>query len=137
MHPIDILVTYWPKLLSGVGITLTLTLLAALIAGALAPLLALVRVNAGPIAQAPLRLYISFMRGTPLLAQMFLIYYGSGQFRPFLQDIGLWNFFRDPFNCALLAFVLNSAAYQTEIESWRELPGDRIEFTMRRLPTAD
>jgi hypothetical protein len=29
------------------------------------------------------------------------------------------------------------AAYQTEIESWRELPGDRIEFTMRRLPTAD
>jgi hypothetical protein len=29
------------------------------------------------------------------------------------------------------------AAYQTEIESWRELPGDRIEFTMRRLPSAD
>ena len=29
------------------------------------------------------------------------------------------------------------AAYKTEIESWRELPGDRIEFTMRRLPTAD
>jgi len=28
-------------------------------------------------------------------------------------------------------------AYMTEIESWRELPGDRIEFTMRRLPTAD
>jgi hypothetical protein len=29
------------------------------------------------------------------------------------------------------------AAYQTEIESWRVLPGDRIEFTMRRLPSAD
>lgn len=29
------------------------------------------------------------------------------------------------------------AAYMTEIESWRELPGDEIEFTMRRLPTAD
>jgi hypothetical protein len=29
------------------------------------------------------------------------------------------------------------AAYMTEIESWRELPGDRIEFTMRRLPSAD
>jgi polar amino acid transport system permease protein len=115
MHPIEILATYWPKLLSGVGVTLSLTLLGALIAGALAPTLALVRVSAGPVAQAPLRLYISFMRGTPLLAQMFLIYYGSGQFRPFLQDVGLWTFFRDPFNCALLAFVLNSAAYQTEI----------------------
>ena len=78
MHPIDILVTYWPKLLSGVGITLTLTLLAALIAGALAPLLALVRVNAGPIAQAPLRLYISFMRGTPLLGTSVLLVIGCG-----------------------------------------------------------
>ena len=62
-----------------------------------------------------MRLYVSFARGTPLLAQMFLIYYGSGQFRPFLQQIHLWGFFRDPFNCALLAFVLNSTAYQTEI----------------------
>jgi polar amino acid transport system permease protein len=115
MHPIHILTTYWPQLLSGEGVTLSLTLLGALFAALLAPALALVRVNAGPVAQAPLRLYISFMRGTPLLAQMFLIYYGSGQFRPFLQDIGLWNFFREPFNCALLAFVLNSAAYQTEI----------------------
>ena len=115
MHPMDIIATYWPLLLSGVVITLQLTFLAALIAVLLVLLLALVRMNAGPVAQAPLRLYISFMRGTPLLAQLFLIYYGSGQFRPFLQDIGLWNFFRDPFNCALLAFVLNSAAYQTEI----------------------
>jgi polar amino acid transport system permease protein len=115
MHPIDIITTYWPLLLSGAAITLNLTFLGALLAGALAPMLALARVNGGPVVQAPLRLYISFMRGTPLLAQMFLIYYGSGQFRPFLQDIGLWNFFRDPFNCALLAFVLNSAAYQTEI----------------------
>jgi hypothetical protein len=29
------------------------------------------------------------------------------------------------------------AAYQTEIETWRVLPGDRIEFTVRRLPSAD
>ena len=29
------------------------------------------------------------------------------------------------------------AGYMSEVESWRELPGDRIEFTMRRLPTAD
>ena len=76
--------------------------------------------RAGPAQRAgmgadPLRIYVSFMRGTPLLAQMFLIYYGSGQFRPFFQSIGLWWFFRDPFNCALLAFVLNSTAYQTEI----------------------
>jgi polar amino acid transport system permease protein len=115
MDVFGVLAQFWPQLLSGLGTTVKLAGLGAIIAGVLAPLLALVRVNGGPVAQVPLRIYISFMRGTPLLAQMFLIYYGSGQFRPFLQDIGLWSFFREPFNCALLAFVLNSTAYQTEI----------------------
>ena len=115
MNPIEILSNYWPKLLDGTLMTLKLTFLGALIAGLVSPFFALIRVNASMWAQAPLRLYISFIRGTPILAQLFLIYYGSGQFRPLLQDWGLWSFFRDPFNCALLAFVLNSTAYQTEI----------------------
>lgn len=115
MDFVAILTDYWPKLLDGTLTTLKLTLLGALIAGLLAPSLALFRLRAGAAVQFPFRLYVSFARGTPLLAQMFLIYYGSGQFRPFLQDVGAWQFFRDPFNCALLAFVLNSTAYQTEI----------------------
>jgi len=115
MNPIEILSDYWPRLLDGTLMTLKLTLMGALVAGIISPFFALIRVNASPMAQAPLRVYISFMRGTPILAQLFLIYYGSGQFRPLLQDWGLWAFFRDPFNCALLAFVLNSTAYQTEI----------------------
>lgn len=63
----------------------------------------------------PAQLFISFFRGTPLIAQLFLLYYGSGQFRPWLMDMGMWGFFRDPVNCALLVFTLNSLAYQTEI----------------------
>ncbi len=115
MEFIHIIATYWPMFLAGALLTLKLTFLGALLAGLIAPMLALVRVNAGTMFQSPIRLYISFARGTPLLAQMFLIYYGSGQFRPLLENYGLWSFFRDPFNCALLAFVLNSTAYQTEI----------------------
>ncbi|KIC39022.1 ABC transporter permease [Ruegeria sp. ANG-R] len=115
MHPIEIITQYWPRLLDGTLLTIKLTLLGALIAGLVSPAFALIRVHASPMAQAPLRLYISFMRGTPILAQLFLIFYGSGQFRPELQELGLWTFFRDPFNCALLAFALNSTAYQTEI----------------------
>ncbi|WP_411352696.1 ABC transporter permease [Leisingera aquaemixtae] len=115
MNPLDILVQYWPRLLDGTLMTIKLTLLGALIAALVSPALALIRVHASPMAQAPLRLYVSFMRGTPILAQLFLIFYGSGQFRPLLQEWGLWTFFRDPFNCALLAFALNSTAYQTEI----------------------
>jgi len=115
MNPLDILIQYWPRLLDGTLMTIKLTLLGAVIAAIISPMFALIRANASPVAQAPLRLYISFMRGTPILGQLFLIYYGSGQFRPFLQEWGLWSFFRDPFNCALLAFALNSTAYQTEI----------------------
>lgn len=115
MNPADILLQYWPRLLDGTLMTLKLTGLGALIAGLVSPWFALVRVNAPLAVQAPLRLYISFMRGTPILAQLFLIFYGSGQFRPLLEEWGLWTFFRDPFNCALLAFALNSTAYQTEI----------------------
>ena len=115
MNPSDILLQDWPRLLDGTLMTIKLTLLGALIAAAVSPFFALIRVQASPLVQSPLRLYISFMRGTPILAQLFLIFYGSGQFRPFLQEYGLWSFFRDPFNCALLTFALNSTAYQTEI----------------------
>lgn len=115
MDFVAILMTYWPRLLHGALVTLELAFSGALLAAMISPWLALVRANAGHAAQFPLRLYISFARGTPLLAQLFLIYYGAGQFRPLLQEIGLWTFFRDAYNCALLTFVLNSTAYQTEI----------------------
>ena len=51
----------------------------------------------------------------PLLVQLFLIYYGSGQYRMFLEDIGLWVAFREPWFCAILALTLNTAAYGSEI----------------------
>jgi polar amino acid transport system permease protein len=112
---VDTLVNFWPNLLHGLGLTLLLTGVSAALAAAISLPLAIFRTSASPAAQWPLRLYISFMRGTPLLGQLFLIYYGSGQFRPSLQSVGLWSFFRDPMNCAILAFTLNSVAYQIEI----------------------
>lgn len=59
--------------------------------------------------------YVYFFRGTPLLAQVFLVYYGAGQFRLPLEEAGLWWLFHKPFTCALLNFTLNTAAYQAEI----------------------
>jgi polar amino acid transport system permease protein len=59
--------------------------------------------------------YVYIFRGTPLLVQVFLIYYGLGTFRTELDALGIWIFFRDAWNCAILAFTLNTAAYQAEI----------------------
>ena len=68
-----------------------------------------------PIFVWPIRAFVTAFRGTPLLVQIFLIYYGLGQFRPSLQFLGLWGFFREPYWCAILALTLNTAAYGTEI----------------------
>ena len=73
------------------------------------------RIYGGPIASRPRARLHTFFRGTPLLCQLFLVYYGAGQFRPFLTDIGLWGFFREAFFCAAFTFTLNTAAYQAEI----------------------
>ena len=73
------------------------------------------RMSQNPFVGALAWFYSNLFRGTPLLAQLFLIYYGAGQFFGFWQTVGLWWFLREPFNCAVLAFVLNTAAYQAEI----------------------
>jgi octopine/nopaline transport system permease protein len=59
--------------------------------------------------------YVYVFRSTPLLVQIFLIYYGSGQFREFFESVGLWYFLREPYFCAILALTMNTAAYTSEI----------------------
>lgn len=58
--------------------------------------------------------YVFVFRGTPLLAQLFLLYYGVSQFA-FVRESFLWPFLREPFWCAVLAFTLNTTAYGSEI----------------------
>jgi arginine/ornithine transport system permease protein len=76
--------------------------------------LAILRTSKNPFLQAPIRAYVYFFRGTPLLVQMFIVYYGFGQFE-FIKDSILWPFFREAYFCALFAFTLNTGAYTTEI----------------------
>ena len=68
-----------------------------------------------PLIWAPVRAYVFYFRGTPILVQIFLIYYGSGQFRHLFEAAGLWVFFREPYFCAVLTLTLNTAAYTAYI----------------------
>lgn len=111
----SILREYGDDLLDGFAITLQLVFLSVLFGAILAAAVAAGRLSSNPICRGITWLYTNLFRGTPLLAQLFLIYYGVGQFSGFWRDVGLWWFLREPFNCALLTFTLNTAAYQAEI----------------------
>ncbi len=104
-----------PQLFSGVPLTLQLAGTSLLLGFALALLLALAQQGEHRLLIWPIRTFVAVFRGTPLLVQIFLIYYGLGQFRPALQTIGLWGLFREPYWCAILALTLNTAAYGSEI----------------------
>jgi octopine/nopaline transport system permease protein len=104
--------TLW-ALLGGVPLTAGLTVSSVGVGAMLALLLALLR--AGSRAGALfVRFYVLVFRGTPLLLQIFLIYYGLGQFAAVRQS-PLWPFLREPWCCAILALALNTAAYTSEI----------------------
>ncbi|HSC84838.1 MAG TPA: ABC transporter permease subunit, partial [Pseudomonas sp.] len=87
---IEILERFSGQLLSGAAMTLQLTLIAAVLGVCLSLPLALLRRSPCAAWRWPVRLYVSFFRGTPLLAQLFLVYYGSGQFRAELTELSLW-----------------------------------------------
>jgi octopine/nopaline transport system permease protein len=99
-----------------VGVPLMLQLAGiSIAAGAVfAMLLALMRVSSVMPLDLAARGYVFVFRGTPLLVQIFLIYYGLGQF-PEIRASLLWPFLREPYWCAVLALTLNTAAYGSEI----------------------
>lgn len=104
-----------PRLLAGLPLTLQLAATSISVGFVIAVILAIALHDGPAIASLPIRAYVGLFRGTPLLVQIFLIYYGLGQFRPTLQAMGLWDFFREPYWCVILALTLNTAAYGAEI----------------------
>jgi len=102
------------QLLGGVPLLLQLAAFSIAAGAVLATLLALMRLSGNALADAVARGYVFVFRGTPLLVQIFLIYYGLGQF-PEIRHSFLWPFLREPYWCAMLALTLNTAAYSSEI----------------------
>ncbi len=109
--------TYGGRVLQGFGVTLKLVGVSLFFGAILSLPVAFGRLSNNRFVGALAFGYTYFFRGTPLIAQVFLIYYGAGQFSPQLRSSGWWWFFRDSFNCAVLSFALNTAAYQAEILS--------------------
>ncbi|WP_017347002.1 arginine ABC transporter permease ArtM [Pantoea sp. A4] len=106
---------YIPELLKGLQTSLTLTVVSLLAALVLSLLITIVLSLKVPVLQQIARGYITLFTGTPLLVQIFLIYYGPGQFTSLQQVPWLWHLLSQPWLCAMLALSLNSAAYTTQL----------------------
>jgi len=103
-----------PRLLDGAWTTLAILAQSVLYGLILAVPLALMRVSERLLLWIPAYGYIFFFRGTPLLVQMFLIYYGLGQFDEVRESI-FWPLLREGYWCAIIALSLNTAGYTAEI----------------------
>lgn len=128
----ELLQAYGPRMLAGLVVTLELVALSVTFGAMLAVPIALGRMSRRRLVRGLAFAYVYAVRGTPLLAQTFLVYYGAGQFRAELDAVGLWWLFKDAFFCCVLTFTLNTAAYQAEIlrGSIRAVPRGQSEAAM-------
>ncbi len=103
-----------PLMLSGIGITLQLLLVSALLGLMLAIVLLLMRLSGKFYLDWLAQVYIYIFRGTPILVQIFIIYYGLPQFEAIRESV-FWQVLREPTGCAIVALTLNTGAYVSEI----------------------
>jgi len=103
-----------PKILSGSRLTVLLVTLSISMGFVFAVLAALLRRSQKSVLVVPIKAFVFVMRGTPLLVQIFLIYYGVGQFEIIRESV-LWTVLKSPFWCAIIALTLNTTAYGSEI----------------------
>ena len=110
----NVIINNLPLYLNGLLVTIQLVLIALITGFGLAVPLALMAVSKVSFFKYPAKTYIYFFRGTPLLVQMFLLYYGMGQFEEIRESV-LWILFKEAYWCAIIAFALNTAGYTAEI----------------------
>ena len=110
----ELMIETFPKLLSGLNLTIQLVTISLFIGFCLAIGLALLRLSNNTFLSFFAKTYVFYFRGTPLLVQIFLIYYGIAQFE-IIRESFVWSFFKEAYWCGILALTLNTCAYSSEI----------------------
>ena len=109
-----LMIESFPRLLNATFLTIQLTLLSLFFGIFVGILFAILRTRKNKFLYFISYYYSYIFRGTPLLVQIFIIYFGLGQLE-WLRDSFLWVIFKEPFSCAIIAFTLNTGAYTSEI----------------------
>ena len=110
----ELMFNSFPKLLNATAITLKLLSLSLFFGLFIGLLFAVMRMNRNTIINKFAYGYSYLFRGTPLLVQIFIIYFGFGQIE-FIRESIAWVILKEPYWCAIIAFALNTGAYTSEI----------------------
>ena len=110
----DLIISSFPKMINAAFITVQLLSLSLLIGLFIGLLAAILRLNKNIFVNKLAYGYSYLFRGTPLLVQIYIIYFGLGNIE-FIRTTFLWVFLKEPFWCAIIAFALNTGAYTSEI----------------------
>ena len=111
---LELMINSFPKLLSAAVITLKLLSVSLIIGLFIGLFFAILRLNKNIFINRFAYGYSYLFRGTPLLVQIFIIYFGLGQIE-YLRTTFLWTILKEPYWCAIIAFALNTGAYTSEI----------------------
>ena len=111
---IDFALEHLPKLLKATQLTIQLTFLSLFFGVFVGVFFAILRTSKNKILFYISYYYSYAFRGTPLLVQIFIIYFGLAQLE-WIRESFLWVFLKEPYSCAILAFTLNTGAYSSEI----------------------
>ena len=110
----DLMIESLPRLINATKLTIQLTLLSLFFGIFVGAFFALMRTSKNKVLYYISYYYSYIFRGTPLLVQIFIIYFGLGQVE-WIRESFLWIFLKEPYSCAILAFTLNTGAYTSEI----------------------
>ena len=110
----ELMINSFPKLLGATVITLKLLSVSLIVGLFIGLLFAILRLNKNVLINRFAYGYSYVFRGTPLLVQIFIIYFGLGQVE-YLRSTILWVILKEPYWCAIIAFALNTGAYTSEI----------------------
>ena len=110
----DLMIESLPKLLNATKLTIQLTLLSLFFGIFVGVFFAILRTGKNKFFYYVAYCYSYIFRGTPLLVQIFIIYFGLGQVE-WIRESFLWIVLKEPYSCAILAFTLNTGAYSSEI----------------------
>ena len=102
------------KIIHGIPLTLQVVIIATILGFILAILVALMRISGRGILSIPAYYFVYLIRGTPLLLQLYFVYYGLSQFS-FIRESFLWPILREPYWCGIITLTISTGAYSSEI----------------------